>query len=130
MTGLDHACDAMDLVTATVCAVEIVVHGVFVEDLVDGRAPTRGVNFTELVVEIADQQGRYAVGHGLSPPKPLSFVIDSAGRSVLRKSALTVAKQLKQEIASIIESLDQSCKDLAAATCPLWVKSRHRMAFS
>jgi hypothetical protein len=49
MTGLDHARDAMDLVAATICAAAIVVHGVFVEHLVDGRAPTRGVNFTEAV---------------------------------------------------------------------------------
>jgi hypothetical protein len=72
MTGPVHARDALDLVAATEYAVAVVVRGVFVEDLVDGRAPTRGVNFTEHVVEIADQQGRYAVGHGLSPPKPLS----------------------------------------------------------
>ena len=31
------------------------------------RAPTRGVVFTEDVVKIAGQQGRYAIGHGLSP---------------------------------------------------------------
>ena len=30
-------------------------------------APTGGVVFTEDVVKIAGQQGRYAVGHGLSP---------------------------------------------------------------
>ena len=34
------------------------------------RAPTRGVVFTEDVVKIAGQQGRYAVGHGLSPLRP------------------------------------------------------------
>ena len=67
MTGPDHAGDAMDLVAATEHAIAVVVHGVFVEDLVDGRAPTRGVVFTERVVEIADQQSRYTVGHGLSP---------------------------------------------------------------
>jgi hypothetical protein len=42
MTGPVHARDAMDLVATTVYAVAVVVHGVFVEDLVDGRAPTRG----------------------------------------------------------------------------------------
>jgi hypothetical protein len=41
--------------------------GVFVEDLVDGRAPTRRGVFTEHVLEIAHQQVRYAVGHDLSP---------------------------------------------------------------
>ena len=35
----------------------------FGEDLVDGRTPTRGVVFTEDLVKIAGQQGRYAVGH-------------------------------------------------------------------
>jgi hypothetical protein len=67
MTGLEHARDAIDIVAATVCAVAIVLRGVFVEDLVDGRAPTRRVNFTEAVRKMAGQQGRYAVGHGLSP---------------------------------------------------------------
>ena len=66
MSGPVHARDAMDLVATTVYAVAVVVHGVFVEDLVDGRAPTRGVVFTEHVVEIADQQARYAVGHDVS----------------------------------------------------------------
>jgi hypothetical protein len=50
-------------------------HAIFAEDLVDGRAPTRGVSFTEDVVKIAGQQGRYAVGHGLSPLGMESFVI-------------------------------------------------------
>src|SRR5207244_6984721 len=45
----------------------IVEHAIFSVDLVDGRAPTPGVVFTEDVVKIARQQGRYAVGHGLSP---------------------------------------------------------------
>jgi hypothetical protein len=53
MTGLEHARDAIDIVAATVCAVAIVVRGVFVEDLVDGRAPTRRVNFTEAVRKMA-----------------------------------------------------------------------------
>jgi hypothetical protein len=45
----------------------VVEYAVFGEDLIDGRAPTRGVVFTEDVMKIAGQQGRYAVGHGLSP---------------------------------------------------------------
>src|SRR6516225_3066347 len=45
----------------------LVEHAIFGEDLVDGRAPTRGVVLTEDVVKIAGQQIRYAVGHGLSP---------------------------------------------------------------
>ena len=41
----------------------LVEHAIFGEDLVDGRTPTRGVVFTEDLVKIAGQQGRYAVGH-------------------------------------------------------------------
>jgi hypothetical protein len=64
----DRARDAIDLVAATVDALAgIVEHAIRREDLVDGRAPTRGVVFTEDVVKIAGQQGRYAVGHRLSP---------------------------------------------------------------
>jgi hypothetical protein len=63
----DRARNAIDLVAATVDAPGLVEHAIFCEDLVDGRAPTRGVVFTEDVVKIAGQQGRYAVGHGLSP---------------------------------------------------------------
>ena len=67
MSSLDRACDAIDLVAATVDVPGLLEHAIFGEDLVDGRAPTRGVVFTEDVVKIAGQQGRYAVGHGLSP---------------------------------------------------------------
>ena len=58
--------DAIDLVAATVDAPGLVEHAIFGEDLVDGRAPTRGIVLTEDVVKIAGQQDRYA-GHGLSP---------------------------------------------------------------
>jgi len=37
-------------------------NAVFGEDLVDGSASARGIVFTEDVVKIAGQQGRYAVG--------------------------------------------------------------------
>src|SRR5258707_850325 len=67
VSRLDRARDAIDLVAATVDAPGLVEHAIFGEDLVDGRAPTRGVVFTEDVVKIAGQQGRYAVGHSLSP---------------------------------------------------------------
>jgi hypothetical protein len=66
--GADRARDAIDLVAATVEApAGIVEHAIFGEDLVEGRAPTRGVVFTEDIMKVASQQGRYAVGHGLSP---------------------------------------------------------------
>ncbi len=51
------------VVAATVDAPGLVEHAIFGEDVVDGRTPTRGVVFTEDVVKIAGQQGRYAMGH-------------------------------------------------------------------
>src|SRR6266853_1971991 len=59
----DRTRDPIDLVPAPVNAPRLVEHAIFGEDLVDGRAPTRGVVFTEDVVQIAGEQGRYAVGH-------------------------------------------------------------------
>ena len=44
MRSLDHARDAMDLVAAAVDAVRLMEYGVFMEDLVDRRAPTQGIN--------------------------------------------------------------------------------------
>src|SRR6202011_4999320 len=67
MSSLDHACDAVDLVTAAVSTVRFVEHSVFVEDLIDRFASTHGVDLTEHVVEIAKRQGRYSVGHDFSP---------------------------------------------------------------
>src|SRR5262245_9860989 len=65
VSGPDRARDAIDLVAATVDALAgVVEHAIFGEDLVDGRAPTRRVVFTEDVVKIAGQQGRHGVGHG------------------------------------------------------------------
>ncbi len=63
VSSLDGARDPIDLVAATVDASGLVEHAIFGKDLVDGRASTRGVVFTEDVVKIAGQQGRYAVGH-------------------------------------------------------------------
>src|SRR5712691_8733743 len=68
VSGPDRARDAIDRVAATVDApAGIVEHAIFGKDLADGRAPTRGVVFTEDVVKIAGQQRRDAVGHGWSP---------------------------------------------------------------
>jgi hypothetical protein len=55
MSGPDRASDAIDLVAATVDAVGLVEHAIFGEYLLDGRAPTRGVAFTEDVAKISDQ---------------------------------------------------------------------------
>src|SRR5262249_54251490 len=66
-TCIDRARDAIDLGATTVDATAgIVEHAILGEDLVDGGAPARGVVFTEDVVKIAGQQGRYAVGHGVA----------------------------------------------------------------
>src|SRR5882762_11977848 len=67
MSSLDHACDAVDLVTAAVSAVRFVEHGVFVEDLIDRCASTHWVDLAEHFVEIAKRQGRCSLGHGFSP---------------------------------------------------------------
>ena len=65
--GLGRARDTIDRVAATGDApVGVVEHAIVGEDLVDGRAPARGIVFTEDVVKIADQQGRYAIRHGVS----------------------------------------------------------------
>ena len=64
MSSSDRARDAIDLVAATVDAFGgVVEHTIFGEDLFDSRAPTRGIVFTEDVLKIAGQQGRYGVGH-------------------------------------------------------------------
>src|ERR1700722_4052177 len=53
---LDRARDAIDLVAATNSALAgIVEHAIFGPELVDGRAPTRGIVFTEHVAKISDQ---------------------------------------------------------------------------
>src|SRR6266568_1134938 len=65
VSSLDRARDSIDLVAASVdSSFGIVEHAIFPEDFVNCRAPTRRAVFTEDVVKIAGQQGRYAVGHG------------------------------------------------------------------
>jgi hypothetical protein len=55
-SSLELARDAVDLVAAAVDAPGgVVEHAIVGEYLVDGRAPTRGVVFTEDIVEIASQ---------------------------------------------------------------------------
>src|SRR5437879_4256395 len=63
MRSLDHARDAVDLVATAVNALGLVEYGILVEDLIDRCASTRGITFSEHVVEVAKQQGRYSVGH-------------------------------------------------------------------
>src|SRR6266446_7720750 len=65
MSRLDSACDAIDLVAATVDTLAgIVENDVFGVEFVDRCASPLRIVFTEDVVKIAGQQGRYAVGHG------------------------------------------------------------------
>src|SRR5437879_12916976 len=54
--------------TATIHSLAgVVENAIFSVNLVDGGAPASGIVFTEDITKIADQQGRYAVWHGLSP---------------------------------------------------------------
>src|SRR5580704_18184800 len=67
MSRLDSACDAIDLVAATVDTLAgIVENDIFGVEFVDRCASPLRIVFTEDVVKIAGQQGRYAVGHGCS----------------------------------------------------------------
>jgi len=68
VSSFDRARDAVDFVTATIDSlVGVVENAIFSVNLVDGGAPASGIVFTEDITKIADQQGRYAVWHGLSP---------------------------------------------------------------
>src|SRR5579864_5935997 len=78
MSCFDHTSNTINLVTATkYTAFGVIEYCVFVKDLVDCSATTHGVIFAKYVAQITKQQGRYAVGHGLSP-----LVIKSRGREL------------------------------------------------
>src|ERR1700720_3819076 len=63
-----HTSNTMNLVSATKCtAFWVIEYCIFVKDLIDCSATTHGVIFAKYVAQITKQQGRYAVGHGLSP---------------------------------------------------------------
>src|ERR1700693_3657915 len=63
-----HTSNAINLVTATkYTAFGVMEYCVFVKDLVDCSATTHRVIFAKYVAQITKQQGRDAVGHGLSP---------------------------------------------------------------
>ena len=56
VSSLDRARDSIELVAASVDAsLGIVEHTIFGEDLVNGRAPTHGINFPEDLVKIAGE---------------------------------------------------------------------------
>src|ERR1700732_2040590 len=68
MCCLYHTRHTINLVSATKNpAFWVMEYCVFVKDLVDCSATTHGVIFAKYVAQITKQQGRYAVGHGLSP---------------------------------------------------------------
>ncbi|MGB7282848.1 MAG: hypothetical protein WBE13_11340 [Candidatus Acidiferrum sp.] len=68
VSSLDRARDAVDLVPATVDTLTgIEEHAIFGVDLIDGRAPARGIVFTEDVAKIADQQRAMLYDMSLSP---------------------------------------------------------------
>src|ERR1700731_5421603 len=68
VSSFNRARDAVDFVTATIGSLAgVVENAIFSENLVDGGAPASGIVFAEDITKIADQQGRDAVWHGLSP---------------------------------------------------------------
>src|SRR6266481_3828317 len=63
-----HTSNTINLVSATkFTAFWVIEYCIFMKDLVDCSATTHGVIFAKYVAQITKQQGRYAVGHGLSP---------------------------------------------------------------
>jgi hypothetical protein len=100
--------NTINLVTATkYTAFGVMEYCVFVKDLVDCSATTHGVIFAKYVAQITKQQGRYAVGHGLSP-----LVIRSRGRKSASLSRCThprkVAARRGVLIVQIIDYRNQS----------------------
>src|SRR5258708_40172067 len=90
-----YTSNTINLITTSVDAsVGIVEHAIFVPDVVDGRAPTRGVIFAKHVAQITKQQGRYPVGHGLSP-----LVIRSRGTESASLSYTRIQGKLQQDAA-------------------------------
>src|ERR1700746_1268504 len=68
MSSLDRARDAVDFVaTAKGAFSRVVEHAILVPEFVEGGATARGVVFPEDIGKIAEQKGRNAVGHNLSP---------------------------------------------------------------
>src|SRR5690242_6558030 len=67
MSCPDHARNSINLVPAPVNAPRFIEHAVLSEDVIDCLSSACGVALAEYVVEIANQQGRDAVGHSWSP---------------------------------------------------------------
>src|SRR6476660_9362566 len=85
VSRLDHACDAVDLVTAAISTVRLVEHRVFVEDFIDRCASTDGVDLTEHVVEISKRQGRCSLGHHVTQGAAMATVTVATAPSSLTR---------------------------------------------
>src|SRR5256885_14438126 len=113
-----YTSNTINLVAASVGAsLRIVEHTILMPDVVDGRAPTHRVIFAKYVAQITKQQGRYAVGHGLSP-----LVIRSRGRKSASLSRCThprkVAVRRGVLIVQIIDYRNQAITQLCAVCSP------------
>src|SRR5258707_13752631 len=96
MSRPDRTRNAIDFIPAAVDArFGIIEHAIIGPELVDGRAPARGVVFTEYVLKITGQQGRDAVGHGLSP-----LVIVVRLEISRRAAALASTPKIEQDFAA------------------------------
>src|SRR5258708_25382876 len=118
MSRPDRPRDAIDFIPAAVDArFGIIEHAIIGPDLVDGRAPARGVVFTEYVLKITGQQGRDAVGHGLSP-----LVVEVRLEISRRAAALASIRKIEQDFAAgqgISKSLlKASCRINCGQRCP------------
>jgi hypothetical protein len=93
----DHAGNTINLIAAAMNALRLIEHTIFGEDLVDCRAPPHGIAFTEDVVEIAEQQSRNGIWHGLVLQNCRRLVKIEArisGKQLRRVSVAQVANQI------------------------------------
>jgi len=67
VSGLDRTRDTINLVAAAMDVLGLGEHAIFGEDLAMAARRRAGSFSPKTVVKIADQQGRDAEGHGLSP---------------------------------------------------------------
>src|SRR5216684_8455299 len=108
-----YTSNTINLVAASVDAsLRIVEHTILMPDVVDGRAPTHRVIFAKYVAQITKQQGRYAVGHDLSP-----LVIRSRGRESASLSRCTHPRKVAaRRGVLIVQIIDYRNQALALRT--------------
>src|SRR2546427_3823069 len=111
-----HTSNTINLVTATkYTAFGVMEYTIFVPDLVDCSATTHGVIFAKYVAQITKQQGRYAVGHGLSP-----LVIRSRGRESASLSRCTHPRKVAaRRGVLIVQIIDYRNQAFALRTGPV-----------